>query len=298
MLIGLPLATSGWLVVRYLTVRQRTRERLLAAYDMDDALAAVDEQHGFLTRWLALAGYRGPNPSAAFIGFTLLGVGIGLAFALVFTLAGVIGRVVDLAGRSPSALGHVLVPLAYVAPWLFVVILGALPLLTVRRARRQRELSVEQDMPLYLDLLATLGEAGLAFDMALDRILITQPADRPLAQELRLFQKEVLAGRPRIHCLRRLARRLDVITFSIFVSALVQAEQTGMGVAEVLRRQAEDLRERRREQALAVAMSLPVKLLFPLVICFLPGIFVVTLGPAFYQVFQLADNIVRTRTLR
>ena len=102
-------------------------------------------------------------------------------------------------------------------------------------------------MPLYLDLLAMLGEAGLAFDMALDCILMTKAADRPLAQEFRFFQKEILAGRQRIHCLRRRARRLDVITISIFISALVQAEQTGMSVAEVLRRQAEDLRERRRE---------------------------------------------------
>ena len=82
----------------------------------------------------------------------------------------------------------------------------------------------------------------------------------------------MLAGRPRIASLRRLARRVDVTAFTIFVSALVQTEQTGSGVAEVLRRQADDLRDRRREQAVAIAMALPVKLLFPLVICFLPGL--------------------------
>jgi hypothetical protein len=65
----------------------------------------------------------------------------------------------------------------------------------------------------------------------------------------------------------------------------------------VLRRQAEDQRNRRRERATAFAMALPVKLLFPLVICFLPGLFVATLGPTFYQFFQAADGILRTRGL-
>jgi tight adherence protein C len=258
----------------------------------------TEEEQGALARWLALAGYRSPDAPSIFIGLTLVGIAVGVLLALIVILTGTVARALDILGRMPSGPGNILLPAAYITPWFMALILGAWPWVRVRRTRRARERAVEQDMPLYLDLLATLSEAGLGFDAALDRILATQPITRPLAQEFRIFQKEVLAGRPRIQCLRRLARRLDVITFSMFISALVQAEQTGMGVAEVLRHQSEDLRERRREQALAVAMALPVKLLFPLVICFLPGIFVVTLGPAFYQVFQLADNIIHTRRLR
>ncbi len=123
----------------------------------------------------------------------------------------------------------------------------------------------------------------------------SQPAGRPLADEFRTFQLELLGGRPRVHCLRRLARRAEVTTFTAFVSALVQAEQVGGGVASVLRRQADDLRDRRREQFLARAMTLPVQLVFPLVICFLPGLFVFTLGPVFYQFFQFADAPMRNR---
>ena len=67
------------------------------------------------------------------------------------------------------------------------------------------------------------------------------------SQEFRTFQAEVLAGRPRVECLRRIARRLDVTSVTIFISALVQAEQIGSGMAEVLRSQADDLRQRRRE---------------------------------------------------
>jgi pilus assembly protein TadC len=164
----------------------------------------------------------------------------------------------------------------------------------VRRARRQRVTEIEQDLPLFLELLATLGEAGLGFDAALARILDAQPGERVLMQELRTFQVEVLAGRPRIQVLRRLSRRVDVTTFTIFISALVQAEQSGAGIAGVLRRQAEDARDRRRERTLQIAAALPVKLLFPLIICFLPGIFVAALGPTAHQFFQFIDNLTRS----
>lgn len=83
---------------------------------------------------------------------------------------------------------------------------------------------------------------------------------------------------------------------SIFVSAIVQAEQVGAGIAQVLRQQANDLRDRRREDAMAMAMSLPVKRLFPLVICFLPGIFVAALGPTAYQFFQHIDTVLRLQS--
>ena len=156
---------------------------------------------------------------------------------------------------------------------------------------------VERDLPVTLELLATLAEAGLGFDAALDRILGSNPADRALVQEFRTFQSEVLAGRSRVECLRRLGRRLDVTSVTILVSALVQAEQIGSGIAEVLRSQAEDLRQRRRERAMEFSMALPVKLLFPLVICFLPGIILFTLGPAFYDLFRLADTYSFRRSM-
>jgi pilus assembly protein TadC len=184
-----------------------------------------------------------------------------------------------------------MLPVIYVGPWILVTILASVPTLLVRAARRSRVREVERDLPITLELLATLSEAGLGFDAALQRVLESQPADRPLAEEFRIFQMEILAGRPRIHSLRRLGWRLDVMPLTIFVSALVQTEQVGAGVSDVLRRQADDLRARRRENALTVAAALPVKLLFPLVICFLPGILVATLGPTFYQIFQFLDNL-------
>ena len=81
------------------------------------------------------------------------------------------------------------------------------------------------------------------------------------------------------------------------VSALVQAEQVGMGISGVLRRQANDMRNHRREKANAFAASLPVKRMLPLVICFMPGLFVWTLGPFFLQLFKIADSFIQTRGL-
>ncbi len=292
----MPLLVLLYLLARRAAVRRHSRARAFDWPVLELPPSEPDEQ-GPLTHWLTAAGYRAPGAAANFVILTVLGVGVGLACVLVLLFSGTMARAAARLSELPAGLGSIVLPLAHVLPWALPLVLGVLPWVVVRRARRQREEAVEQDLPLLLDLLSTLSEAGLSFDTALARILETLPAKRPMAEDLRTFQKDVLAGRPRVRSLRRLARRLDVVSFSIFVSALVQAEQTGMGLADVLRQQANDLRDRRRERALALAMTLPVKLLFPLIVCLLPGIFVVTLGPTFYQVFQLADNILRGRGL-
>ena len=73
---------------------------------------------------------------------------------------------------------------------------------------------------------------------------------------------------------------------------MVQAEEVGASLADTLRHQASDLRMRRREDALLKAQALPVQLVFPLVICFLPGIFLSTLAPVLYQMIQVAEGVL------
>ena len=119
-------------------------------------------------------------------------------------------------------------PLLWVSPVLAVGLVVAIPALLVRARRRTRIRMIEQDLPLALDLLATLAEAGLSFDAALERVLNTQRHQRPLAEDFRLFRLEILTGRGRIDSLRRLRNNVDVVWFSIFVSALIHAEQIGM----------------------------------------------------------------------
>ncbi len=250
---------------------------------------------GFLRRWLFLAGYRQPAAPAAFVAAMLLAMGLGLAAVFAVRDSGLTNEMFKNITRLPPGVGDLLVPVVYLAPWTVFLTLVCVPWLIIRRSRRQRVEAVEQDLPISLELLATLSEAGLGFDGALARVVDSVTEDRPLAREFRTYQSDLLAGRTRVESLRRLAHRLEVSPVTILVSALVQAEQMGSGIAQTLRRQADDLRDRRRERANAFAMALPIKRMFPLVICFLPGVFVWTLGPFFAQFFQFADTFIRVR---
>ena len=252
----------------------------------------VDRDASWLRRWLALAGLNDPNAPALFVVACVAAVAAGVAVML-----GSRGTVVDSMARTvsdlPGGIGDTLVAILEMGPWTLLLIVALAPTLWVRARRRQRVSEIERDLPLVLELFATLAEAGLGFDAALARIVESQPGKRPLASELATFQRDVLGGVPRLQALRNLASRIDVTSATIFVSAVIQAEQIGASIAETLRHQADDLRSRRREQALLMAQALPVKLVLPLISCFLPGIFVSTLGPVLFQMIQVADAVLR-----
>ncbi len=289
------LIAAGW-AYRRLAEQRLSRERLFEP--VAGEAEALPEQHEAVSGlgwWLYKAGYRSPDAAATFLTATGGCILFGALATWVFYHSPALAYLIRGLEEMPGGLGDIFKPFAFAMPWIVLVTVSALPWFRVRAARRKRVARIEQDLPITLELLATLAEAGIGFDAALERILDSQPADRPLAEEFRLFQLEVLAGRPRIECLRRLGRRIDVSSLTLFISALVQASQVGSGVSEVLRRQVEELRNRRRENALTKAASLPIKLLFPLVICFLPGLFVAVLGPALYQVFQFMDQVSRNR---
>ncbi|PQO38046.1 type II secretion system F family protein [Blastopirellula marina] len=249
----------------------------------------------WLRRWLYRAGYRGENASGWWISLSLMFFVIGGIAATLFVLSGVQTLMIRTISLVPGGTGDVFVPLAYLAPWFLGLTLGLTPWLIVRQKRRERVQKIEQDLPLAMELMATLSQAGLGFDAALSRVMETRLALRPLGKEFRSYQADIMSGRTRSECLRRLAWRADVSGLSILSSALVQADQVGMGISDVLRRQAEDLRSRRRERANMFAMGLATKRMFPLVICFLPGLFVWTLGPVFIQLIQMADTFTQVR---
>jgi pilus assembly protein TadC len=293
-ILGLALLAA---CVRHFAARQHVQRRLFDAWSESSGAPAFGQAPpaGFLMRWLALAGYRRPGAAAGFVALSAVSLGLGLSASYLISISGLLRFAEQGLAGIPGGLADLLRPILYLAPWMIGAMLAGIPTLLVRRARRRRVNQVERDLPVTLELLATLAEAGLGFDASLERILDAQPAERPLVGEFRTFQLEVLAGRPRVECLRRVARRLDVTAVTILASALVQAEQIGSGVAEVLRSQADDLRQRRRERAIEFSMSLPVKLLFPLVICFLPGIMVFTLGPVLYEFLRFADSFSLNR---
>jgi tight adherence protein C len=247
----------------------------------------------WLGRWLALAGYRGAGAARRFLAAQATAGLAGALLAWAMVRSGAVPSMMRTLSVFPGGVGEFFVSVASMGPWIVFAVVASVPAVVVRARRRERVASVEEDLPLLLDLFATLAEAGLGFDAALNRVLESQPKERPLAQEFAAYQRETLAGVPRAQALRQLAWRTEVSAVTVFISALVQAEQIGSSLAETLRHQAGDLRDRRKMRALLLAQSLPVKLVFPLIVCFLPGIFVATLGPAMYQMIKIADGILR-----
>jgi len=280
--------------LRAWSIRRRALLRLYAGTDQA-ALAGSDwsSRDTPLARWLARAGYRRPNAQTMFIGATGAFVIVGLALSQVYSRI-LYRPLVDAIANVPGSAGDLLVLVLQAGPWIVFFVSCLVPTLLVRANRRARVRAIEQDLPLALELFATMAEAGLGFDAALANIVRAQGSGRPLVSEFVNFQHDMLAGNSRAQALRQLARRVDVPALTSFTSALIQAEQVGASMAETLQHQAVDLRQRRREEALLQAQALPVKLVFPLVVCFLPGIFVSTLAPVLFQVVEVANSVLRS----
>jgi tight adherence protein C len=271
------------------------RSAMLRLYAMDDSAAGLgldtSNRDGALPRWLARAGYRQSNAPAIFIAATVASGLVGLVFSQIYRIV-LLRALLNAVANVPGNAGDLLALVLAGGPWIVLVLSGFVPTLVVRSTRRTRVRAIEQDLPLALELFATMAEAGLGFDAALSKIVRAQGSARPLASEFLNFQHDMLAGMSRTQALRQLGRRVDVPSLSTFTSALVQAEQVGASMAETLQHQANDLRQRRRENALLQAQALPVKLVFPLVVCFLPGIFATTLAPVLFQMVQVANSVL------
>jgi tight adherence protein C len=152
----------------------------------------------------------------------------------------------------------------------------------------QRQQEIEKVLPSALDLLTVSVEAGLGFDQALARI--AQKLKGPLAEEFGRTMREMQLGSSRLDALQHLGLRTGVDGIKSFVSAIIQADKLGIGLAQVLRVQSASFRERRRLEAQERAMKAPVKILFPLVLFVFPSVFIVILGPAVIHVIQLFSH--------
>lgn len=289
-LVVVSVVAAGYAPVMGWRLRRSAIDRL---YDDDQpALTAGPAgQDRWITQWLARAGYRRPHTTAWFAAATFVCGAIGIVGGQLYRVT-MLQTLVAMVVSMPGGVGEVLAAILGVGHWILFVLITLVPTIVVRAARRGRVRAVEQDLPLVLELFATMGEAGLGFDAALTKVVRSQGAERPLIAEFVNFQFDMLAGIPRAQALRQLARRVDVPSLTSFTSALVQAEEVGASLSDTLRHQANDLRLRRREDALLKAQALPVKLVFPLVICFLPGIFLSTLAPVLYQMIQVAEGVL------
>lgn len=146
-----------------------------------------------------------------------------------------------------------------------------------RRIKKRRKL-ILLAVPDTLDLLTISVRAGLGFDAALGKVV--EKSKGPLSDEFRRALAEIRLGKARREALRDLAGRCDVAALSTFIAAIIQAEQLGVSISKVLQVQSEQLRIERRQRAEEAANKAPIKMLFPLVGCIFPSMFIVILGPA------------------
>ena len=157
-----------------------------------------------------------------------------------------------------------------------------IPNVVLANAVQRRQASLRQALPDSIDLLTICVEAGLGFDAALAHV--SKSTTGPLAEELYRTLQEVQLGRSRNEAMRNLAACCDVQELSAFVLAMVQADVFGVSVANVLRIQAGEMRVKRRQLAEERAMKVPIKVLFPVLFCIFPALFVVILGPAIMRI--------------
>lgn len=135
-----------------------------------------------------------------------------------------------------------------------------------------------------LDQISVCVEAGIGFDAALHRCSLSN--DNALGDELGRTMQDIRLGMPRRQALYALLDRTDVQELRLFVRALAQAEKSGIPIARVLSVQSDEVREKRRQAAEERAMKLPVKLILPLVLCILPSLFTVIMGPAVIRMMR------------
>jgi tight adherence protein C len=193
---------------------------------------------------------------------------------LLAALGAVLG-VLRFAG-SPSlgslALGAVLVLAAYFVPDVLLDFKA-----------RERQDAITRDLADTLDQITVCVEAGLGFEAAVARAAENQG---PLARELGRTLQDIQIGIPRARALEGLLERTDSQDLRGFVHAFSQAERYGIPMGQVLRVQSTELREKRRQRAEERALKMPVKLVFPVVLCILPALFVIVAGPAVVRVSQ------------
>ncbi|MBV9292229.1 MAG: type II secretion system F family protein [Frankiales bacterium] len=168
------------------------------------------------------------------------------------------------------------IPVLLAAPVL-AVLASFVPDVLLDSKARSRQTQIARALPDALDLLAITVEAGLGLEQALS--VVTERLDGPLGDELRRMLAEIELGVDRRQALELLRSRTDVRELSAFVIALLQADELGMSVGDVLRVQAGQVRLLRRQRAREQAAKTPVKILFPVVLGIFPAMFVVTIGP-------------------
>ncbi|MGE3076106.1 MAG: type II secretion system F family protein [Dehalococcoidia bacterium] len=210
-----------------------------------------------------------------------------------------------LAGEPTSLHAFIAIQLSAIAAGVFVVVAGlasantpvqalaalvaglflaVIPLYWLRLRVAARKKAILKALPDAVDLVVTTVEAGLALDAALAEV--GHETEGPLGEELRLTVRETTLGRSRRDALARLIDRTQVPELKTFVQAIIQAEQTGIPIGQVLRTQAAQIRLKKRQRAEAEAQRAPVKMVIVLALLVLPAMLLLVIGPAIIRMSE------------
>jgi len=155
----------------------------------------------------------------------------------------------------------------------------------LNRVVEERQTAILRGLPDVIDLLVISVEAGLGFEQALQRVIVS--VEGPLSDEFSRMLGEVRAGSTRAEAMKAMDARIEVAEVRSFVLAILQADTFGVSIGRVLRSQAEEMRIKRRQLAEEKAQKAPVKMLIPMVFCIFPALFTIVLGPA---VIRITNN--------
>ncbi|MCZ2857209.1 type II secretion system F family protein [Blastococcus sp. VKM Ac-2987] len=273
----------GWsLLARPSAAAVQARDNLVRGLTpTDGAAAAVSSGPGLLTRMA-----RGLTPRGTVARLNRLAGTAGrpaewpvprlVAAKLVLgTVAGVLGLL--LATSRPGVLTVLVAVVATVVAYF-------LPELLLHSRGQERQEAIALELADTLDQMTIAVEAGLGFESAMARA--GSNGKGPLAEELVRTLQDIAVGQPRRDAYLALAERTGVTDLRRFIRAVVQADQYGVSIADVLRTQAQEMRLKRRQRAEEKAMQIPVKVIFPLILCILPTLFIVLLGPAVMDIAE------------
>jgi tight adherence protein C len=224
------------------------------------------DQTARMRRKLDLAGNPAGWDTDRILAFKVLGLFIGGAVGLIL----------------PLLFGNVLWAIVF---GVGLAVLGFyLPNIILYQTAYNRSEQIRRELPDALDLLVISVESGLGFDAALSQV--ARNTTGPLADEFFRVLQEMQLGTGRPDAMRALVDRTDVSDLRGFVTSMIQADTFGIPVAQVLRVQAREMRIRRTQRIEEAAQKVPVKILFPLIFCILPALFIVILGPAVITIIE------------
>jgi tight adherence protein C len=216
----------------------------------------VDRVHADLLK----AGLTGTLRAEEFVAVQVGSAMLGFAVGLVALVSGAVSLKVGVASL-----------------FILAIIGGLAPSWWLRRRIQTRRLTVQNDLPDLLDLMCISVAAGLGLEQAMQ--VSCARFESPVCHELRLTLREMELGLSRHDALENMKLRTDIDDLVTFAVVLSQADALGLPIGRVLQAQADEMRDKRRQRARERAAKVPVKILFPLALCFLPAIMIIVIGP-------------------